>query len=118
MYNAQHNYLGYHGHAMILSLPPVLLIWAVVTFTASILAYVMQDVGGPDAADRLSAWMVFSLFLVFLFLVFAALYTFSGLWRFQQRSRIFRRPVRSITSLFQCFPKKPKPRTFHGAEMA
>ncbi|KAJ7904382.1 hypothetical protein B0H14DRAFT_2662592 [Mycena olivaceomarginata] len=118
MYNAQHNYLGYHGHAMILSLPPVLLIWAVVTFTASILAYVMQDVAGPDPADRLSAWMVFSLFLVFLVLVFAALYTFSGLWRFQQRSRIFRRPVRSIASLLPCFPKKPKPRTFDGAEMA
>ncbi|KAJ7179253.1 hypothetical protein C8R46DRAFT_1073123 [Mycena filopes] len=105
MYNAQHNYLGYHGHAMILSLPPVLLVWAVVTFTASILAYAMQEADAPASPDRLSAWMVLSLFLVFLILVFAALYTFSGLWRFQQRSRISRR---SATSVFQRVRQKLK----------
>ncbi|KAJ7228788.1 hypothetical protein GGX14DRAFT_415053 [Mycena pura] len=83
MYNAQHNYLGYHGHAMLLSLPPVLLVWAVVTFTGSILAYAMQDAHGTIAV-----WLVFSVFLVFLILVMAALYTFSGLWSFQRRTRL------------------------------
>ncbi|KAJ6539219.1 hypothetical protein B0H19DRAFT_1177742 [Mycena capillaripes] len=121
MYNAQHNYLGYHGHAMILSLPPVLLVWAVVTFAASILAYALQDAG--DSTDRLSAWLIFSLFLVFIILVFAALYTFSGLWRFQQRSRMFRRhrmPAQSIAiaiaSAFQCFRQRSRPSDI--AEMA
>ncbi|KAF8211266.1 hypothetical protein K438DRAFT_1807001 [Mycena galopus ATCC 62051] len=98
MYNAQHNYLGYHGFAIILSLPPVLLVWAVFTFSVSILAYAMQDAIG-SASDSLSAWMVFSLFLVFLVLVFAALYTFSGLWSFPQRSRIF--TIRSLASVFR-----------------
>ncbi|KAJ7047498.1 hypothetical protein C8F04DRAFT_1059072 [Mycena alexandri] len=116
MYNAQHNYLGYHGHAMILSLPPVLLVWAVVTFTAAILAYAMQEVDASDSPDRLSAWMVLSLFLVFLFLVFAALYTFSGLWRFQQRARISRGPGMSITSVFQRVRQKPK--TSEDVELA
>jgi len=83
MYNAQHNYLGYHGHAMLLSLPPVLLVWGVVTFTGSILAYAMQDVHGT-----ITVWLVFSVFLVFLILVMAALYTFSGLWSFQRRTRL------------------------------
>ncbi|KAJ7276272.1 hypothetical protein B0H12DRAFT_1084441, partial [Mycena haematopus] len=105
MYNAQHNYLGYHGHAMILSLPPVLLVWAVAAFSVSILAYAMQDTADP--ADRWSAWLVLSLFLVFLVFVFAALYTFSGLWRFQQRSQIL--TFRSIASMFQRFLKKSKP---------
>ncbi|KAJ7499047.1 hypothetical protein FB451DRAFT_1204072 [Mycena latifolia] len=102
MYNAQHNYLGYHGHAMLLSLPPVLLVWAVVTFTGSMLAYAMQNAGEDvNSADGLSAWMVFSLFLVFLVIVFAALYTFSGLWSFQQRSRIswIRQPATPISSI-------------------
>ncbi|KAJ7781377.1 hypothetical protein B0H16DRAFT_1358888 [Mycena metata] len=103
MYNAQHNYLGYHGHAMILSLPPVLLVWAVVTFTAAILAYAMQEV---NASDSLSAWMVLSLCFLILGLVFAALYTFSGLWRFQQRA----------TSVFQRVRKKNK--TSEDLEMA
>ncbi|KAJ6509911.1 hypothetical protein C8R47DRAFT_1095861 [Mycena vitilis] len=107
MFNAQHNYLGFHGTALILSLPPVLLVWAVVTFTASILAYAMQD--ATDATDSLSAWILFSVFLVFIVLVFAALYTFSALWRFQQRSRFSSRsamPVRSIASVFQFFARK------------
>jgi len=117
MYNAQHNYLGYHGHAMILSLPPVLLVWAVVTFTASVLAYAMQDAAN---SSRLSAWMIFSLFLIFLILVFAALYTLSGLWNFQQHSRILRRsvmPFRSLASVFQHFLQKSKTES-DVAEMA
>ncbi|KAJ6516023.1 hypothetical protein C8R45DRAFT_958497 [Mycena sanguinolenta] len=105
MYNAQHNYLGYHGHAMILSLPPVLLVWAVVAFAVSLLAYAMQDAADP--ADRWSAWLVLSLFLVFLAFVFGALWTFSGLWSFQQRSRIL--SARFISSVFGRFLKKSKP---------
>ncbi|KAJ6629122.1 hypothetical protein B0H10DRAFT_1987987 [Mycena sp. CBHHK59/15] len=106
MYNAQHNYLGYHGHAMLLSLPPVLLLWAVVTFTGSMLAYTMQNAGeSVGFGDRVSAWTIFSIFLVIFVIVFAALYTFSGLWSFQHRSRIpwLSRPTirRSILSFIQ-----------------
>lgn len=114
MYNAQHGILGYHGHAMLLSLPPVLLVWAVVTFTGSMLAYAMQDVSETvNSTGRLAAWMIFSIFLVILFLVFAALYTFSGLWSFSQRSRmswIWRPavPGRSVVSVVQRSYSKSK----------
>jgi len=109
MYNAQHSILGYHGHAMLLSLPPVLLVWAVVTFTGSILAYAMQDASGTTS--QLSAWLVFSIFLVILLLVFAALYTFSSLWSSQRRhwASWIRRPTfraRSVMSVVQ--PSLPR----------
>ncbi|KAK7061609.1 hypothetical protein R3P38DRAFT_2830473 [Favolaschia claudopus] len=113
MYNAQHNYLGYHGHAILLSLPPVLLVWAVAAFTVSVLAYAAQDF---DASNRSSVWTVFSLFLVFLFLVFIALYTFSSLWRFQRhsysRSSII--SIRSPGSLFARFRSKSRPNNVIG----
>ncbi|KAJ7638688.1 hypothetical protein FB45DRAFT_903547 [Roridomyces roridus] len=111
MYRAQSGILGYHGHAILLSLPPVLLVWAVITFTVSILAYAMQDV---RTTSQWSAWLVFSVFFVILFLVFAALYSFSGLWSFQRRtswtswihwSRSIRRPA-PVKPVYQ--PSLPK----------
>jgi hypothetical protein len=109
---------------MLLSLPPVLLVWAVVTFTGSVLAYAMQDAAEKVGVFRfttsnlektfneqnsagVAAWVTFSLLTVFLVIVFAALYTFSGLWSFQQGSRI-RRPARFIAATLQRSFRIPK----------
>ncbi|KAI0832557.1 hypothetical protein BC628DRAFT_1414846 [Trametes gibbosa] len=50
LHNARNNALGLSGHALLLSLPPVLLVWSIVGFTAATLAYAMQD------AARASTW--------------------------------------------------------------
>ncbi|RDB22856.1 hypothetical protein Hypma_010338 [Hypsizygus marmoreus] len=74
MHNAQHSYLRFHEHAMLLSLPPVLLIWAIVAFTILIIAYTLQGLKEADAMHRASAWTVLAVFLILLIVVIAALY--------------------------------------------
>ncbi|KAG6903378.1 hypothetical protein C0995_013131 [Termitomyces sp. Mi166 len=80
-----HGYLGFHGHAMLLSLPPVLLVWAILTFTVSILAYAMKGIPGVDATHSASAWAIVGIFVVFFGAVIMALYTFSIIWKFQRK---------------------------------
>ncbi|KAF8076254.1 hypothetical protein FPV67DRAFT_1470975 [Lyophyllum atratum] len=86
MHNAQHNWLGLYGHAMLLSLPPVLLVWAILTFTVSIVAYAVQGITGVNTLRLSSAWVILGTFTVLLAVVMAALYTFSIIWKFQRRS--------------------------------
>lgn len=86
MHNVQHSYLGLHGHAMLLSLPPVLLVWAIVTFTISIVAYTVQGLTEVNSLHLASAWTVLGIFAVLLAAVIAALYTFSIIWKFQRKS--------------------------------
>jgi len=86
MHNVQHNYLGFHGHAMLLSLPPVLIVWAIVTFTVAIIAYTLQDITALNIMDRASAWVVLGVFVIILISVIAALYTFSIIWKFQRHT--------------------------------
>jgi membrane protein YdbS with pleckstrin-like domain len=86
MHNAQHNYLGLYGHAMLLSLPPVLLVWAILTFTISIVAYAVQGITGVNALHPASAWVIVGVFIILLVAVIAALYTFSIIWKFQRKS--------------------------------
>ncbi|GLB33676.1 hypothetical protein LshimejAT787_0105600 [Lyophyllum shimeji] len=86
MHNAQRNYLGLYGHAMLLSLPPVLLVWAIITFTVSIVAYAVQGFSGVDPTHSSSAWVVIGIFVVLLAAVFAALYTFSIIWKFKHKA--------------------------------
>jgi hypothetical protein len=90
MYNAQHSYLGLHGHAMILSLPPVLLVWAIVAFTVSIVTYTVQGLTDVDTSYRASAWTVLGIFAILLAAVAVALYTFSIIWKFQRKSWRFK----------------------------
>jgi len=86
MYNVQHSYLGLHGHAILLSLPPVLLVWAIVAFAISIVAYTVQGLTDVDSLHLASAWTVLGVFAILLAAVTAALYTFSMIWRFQRKS--------------------------------
>lgn len=90
MYNAQHSYLGLHGHAMLLSLPPALLVWAIVAFTVSIVAYSVQGLTDVDTPHRASASAILGVFFILLAAVTAALYTFSIIWKFQRKSRGWR----------------------------
>ncbi|KAL0949679.1 hypothetical protein HGRIS_009717 [Hohenbuehelia grisea] len=84
MHNAQRSYLGYHGHAMLLSLPPVLLVWSIVTFSISIVAYTLQGITDQDVFDRGSTLIIIAVFAVILIMVALALYTFSIIWKFKQ----------------------------------
>ncbi|KAI0832560.1 hypothetical protein BC628DRAFT_1310168 [Trametes gibbosa] len=79
LHNARNNALGLSGHALLLSLPPVLLVWSIVGFTAATLAYAMQD------AARASTWVVLGLFVLLLALIMAGLYTFSTIWHWQSQ---------------------------------
>lgn len=92
MYNAQHHPLGLYGHAMILSLPPVLLVWAIVAFTVSLIGYTMQNISTTDSLSRALAWVVFSVFLVLCLLVMLALYTLATIWSFHPRRKNTRLP--------------------------
>ncbi|KAJ7591136.1 hypothetical protein C8J56DRAFT_934769 [Mycena floridula] len=72
MRNVQHSYLGYHGHALLLSLPPVLLVWAIITFTVSVICYTVQGIATLDPIQTLVCAAVV-----------AALYTLSIIWSFR-----------------------------------
>lgn len=45
MHNAQHSYLGLYGHAILLSLPPTLLVWAILMFAIPVVAFVLHGIG-------------------------------------------------------------------------
>jgi len=90
IYNARSNIMGLPGHALLLSLPPVLLVWSLVAFTFGVITYTLQPVTGASSIDVASAWIVFGVFLVILFGVVAGLYTFSVIWRWQSPTRAAR----------------------------
>jgi len=84
MHNAQHSYLGFHGHALLLSLPPALLVWAILTFTLSIIVSAMNAIAGGGVWVRVSSWTIFGIFIVLLVTVLLALYTFSIIYKFHR----------------------------------
>ncbi|KAI0638317.1 hypothetical protein C8Q77DRAFT_1215149 [Trametes polyzona] len=79
LHNARNNPLGLSGHALLLSLPPVLLVWSIVGFTAATLAYALQD------TMRASTWVILGLFVILFVAVLAGLYTFSTIWHWQSQ---------------------------------
>ncbi|THV08693.1 hypothetical protein K435DRAFT_772120 [Dendrothele bispora CBS 962.96] len=83
MRNTSRNILGLHGHAMLLSLPPVLLVWAIISFTISIIAYMIQHVGDGDVWERIWTWLALVVFALISITVLAALHAFSVIWTFQ-----------------------------------
>lgn len=87
MHNARRSYLGHHGHAILLSLPPVLLIWAIVAFTASIIAYTLQGIIDQDVYTSTSTWVLIAVFIVVLCCLCFALYTLTVIWRIGQGSK-------------------------------
>ncbi|KAI0750938.1 hypothetical protein C8Q80DRAFT_1154703 [Daedaleopsis nitida] len=82
LHNARNNAFGLSGHAIILSLPPVLLVWSIIGFAASILAYALQqvsEIGSP------SSWLALAIFIVVFTCVMIGVYTFSTIWRWQSQ---------------------------------
>jgi hypothetical protein len=70
---------------MLLSLPPVLLVWAILFFAVGIIAYAVQGISSTDVVDRSAAWVVlFMVFLIFM-MVGAGIYTLGIIWKFQSR---------------------------------
>ncbi len=86
MHNARQKFLGHHGHAMLLSLPAVLLIWAITTFTLAMVAYTLQGITDLDVYDLKSSWIVVCSFIVVLVCVFLALHTLTTLWSTRRQS--------------------------------
>ncbi|KAJ8697861.1 hypothetical protein PTI98_004632 [Pleurotus ostreatus] len=100
MHNINQGPLGLHGHAMFLSLPPVLLIWGIVAFTTSLIVYTLQGLIGPLREEMndgngatqitsISGWIVLAILVVILVTVLGGLYTFSVIWKFRSpKSRL------------------------------
>ncbi|KAF9451631.1 hypothetical protein P691DRAFT_723639 [Macrolepiota fuliginosa MF-IS2] len=86
LYNAKHSHFGFLGHAIILSLPPVLLIWAILAFTVALLTYAVQGINDAGLVTQLSAWSILVVFAVIFVIIIVALYTFSTVWKFRQRT--------------------------------
>ncbi|KAF5364024.1 hypothetical protein D9756_000511 [Leucocoprinus leucothites] len=78
LHNAKHRYFGLLGHAIMLSLPAVLLVWAILTFTIALVAFVMQlGIQNTNVLTRVSAWAILGVLVALLIAVISALYTFS-----------------------------------------
>ncbi|KAI0775979.1 hypothetical protein BD413DRAFT_257633 [Trametes elegans] len=84
LHNARNNALGLSGHALLLSIPPVLLVWSIIAFAAAALAYTLQD------TTQASTWVIFALFVIMLVAVTAGVYTFSTIWHWQSRDAWWR----------------------------
>ncbi|KAE9410323.1 hypothetical protein BT96DRAFT_912537, partial [Gymnopus androsaceus JB14] len=102
MRNAQHNLFGFHGHAMLLSLPPVLLVWAIVGFTISTLAYALDSLGNHDTGDRIAISVIVVIFLCILATVIAALYTLTVIWTYSHSDFWWTRLRRKIRGKLGC----------------
>ena len=75
----------------------MLLVWAIVAFTVSVLAYALQGV--TRSAAFASQWVVFGIFVIVLVGVMIGVYTFSTIWSWQSRESLWRR--------FLCWPSDP-----------
>jgi len=81
LHNAHHGVFGSHGHAMILSLPPVLLVWGIIAFAIGFIAYTVQDLMGVSGTGRWdAAWVALAVSLLVLIVVALGLYTFARMW--------------------------------------
>ncbi|KAK7470797.1 hypothetical protein VKT23_002215 [Stygiomarasmius scandens] len=89
MQNTSNNVLGLQGHAMLLSLPPVLLVWAIITFTIAIFAYMTQHIGDGDPWERAWTCIAIFFFVIISLTVLAALHAFSVIWTYQSCSSRF-----------------------------
>ncbi|KDQ18451.1 hypothetical protein BOTBODRAFT_143443 [Botryobasidium botryosum FD-172 SS1] len=85
-YNTEHRY-GFHGIAMLLSLPLVLLIWAILSFAFSVLCYSYRgfapDIEGTQLPfSKNTYWIVTSVTIIIAVTFAVVLYSFWDLWRY------------------------------------
>ncbi|EMD40643.1 hypothetical protein CERSUDRAFT_91380 [Gelatoporia subvermispora B] len=64
IHNARNNAFGLPGHAILLSLPPVLLVWALISFTVAVVAYTLQTITGGAEVDVASTWVTIIVFFL------------------------------------------------------
>ena len=70
---------------MVLSLPPVLLVWSIIAFAVGFIAYTAQDLlGRPGTGEWDAALVALGISLLMLILVGLGLYAFSGMWKNKQ----------------------------------
>ncbi|KAH9965722.1 hypothetical protein BC827DRAFT_760720 [Russula dissimulans] len=82
LHNAHHGVFGLIGHAMFLSLPPVLLVWGIIAFAIGFIAYTVQGLlGGTGTGERDGAWVALTISLLMLVVVLFGLYIFAGMWK-------------------------------------
>jgi len=82
LHNAHHGTFGLHGHAMFLSLPPVLLVWGIIAFAIGFIAYTAQGLAeGSSTGEWDAAWVALSMSLLMLILVVWGLYAFASMWK-------------------------------------
>jgi hypothetical protein len=101
IHNVQHSYLGLYGHTILLSLPPALLVWAILMFSVSVVVFVLHGIGtdGGGAWTKISTWSVLAVFVVLMLGVILALYTLSIIWKFQRRTTKIRHCVGSLWTI-------------------
>ncbi|PCH41288.1 hypothetical protein WOLCODRAFT_131819 [Wolfiporia cocos MD-104 SS10] len=80
IHNARSNILGLRGHAILLSLPAVLLVWSIVTFSVAIMAFALQTVTGGSQYDSASTWTIVGVFTLIAACVLVGVYVFSKMW--------------------------------------
>ncbi|SJL02261.1 uncharacterized protein ARMOST_05587 [Armillaria ostoyae] len=96
MRNAQQNWFGIYGHAMLLSLPAVLLVWSILAFAVSIVVYALQGMSYYDGSSlRVSAWIFLAIFVLIVTTVISAIHTLSTVWTIHRRPFWFLDRVRS-----------------------
>ncbi|KAF8484550.1 hypothetical protein DFH94DRAFT_714429 [Russula ochroleuca] len=82
LHNAHHGAFGLHGHALFLSLPPVLLVWGIIAFAVGFIAYTAQGLVGDSGTGEWDAALIaLSISLLILLVVALGLYTFAGMWK-------------------------------------
>jgi hypothetical protein len=66
---------------MILSLPPVLLVWGIIAFAVSFIAYTAQGLMGDSGTGKWdAAWVALTVSLLILTVVALGLYIFARMW--------------------------------------
>lgn len=86
MNNAHRNFFGLPGHALFLSLPPVLLAWSLIGFTVAIVAYTLQPVTTNPTTDVASTAITLVIFLLVLLCTTIAIHIFIRMWRWESRT--------------------------------
>jgi hypothetical protein len=90
LHNAHQGIFGLHGHAIVLSLPPVLLVWGIIAFAVGFIAYTAQDLVGPSGTREWDAALVaLGISLLMLMLVGLGLYASASMWK-KKRDRSWR----------------------------
>ncbi|KZT65996.1 hypothetical protein DAEQUDRAFT_696245 [Daedalea quercina L-15889] len=85
MNNAHRNFFGLPGHALFLSLPPVLLVWSLVGLTIAIVAYALQPVTTSEVNDVASTSVTIVIFFLVMVCTGMAIYVFVKMWNWGSR---------------------------------